>query len=484
MSISQALSNATSGLGAASRQAGLVSQNIANALTPGYSRREVSLAERTLAGAGAGVRVAGVDRASSPALTAERRAADGPAARDEARVAAASRISALFGGPEDAGSIFSRLSAFDRSLRDLANQPANAAAQRVAVANARQVVSTVNSLSQSLQSIRTDADRSIASEVSRVNASLSRIEKLNGQIERATAASRDASALLDERDREIDVVNRAIPSRTLIRENGRIDLITLEGVPLLAGEARQVVFNAQPTITAGQTYANGALSGLSVDGVEIAPGAGPRAVAGGSIAGHFAVRDAIAADASADLDAFAANLISRVAAPGLDPTAPPGAPGLFTDAGAALSDPYTAGLAARLRLNASVDPDQGGDPYRLRDGLYAVAPGPAGSNALLVGLVAALEEPQSTTFANGQSLSALDAAGALVSLRGAARSALESDAAGSRAYRDALAEAELGATGVDTDAELQQLLLIEQAYAANARVIEVANRLIEQLTEL
>ncbi|HBS34332.1 MAG TPA: flagellar hook-associated protein FlgK, partial [Parvularcula sp.] len=66
------------------------------------------------------------------------------------------------------------------------------------------------------------------------------------------------------------------------------------------------------------------------------------------------------------LDAFAADLIDRFAAPGLDPTAAPGAPGLFTDAGAARADPFVAGLAGRLRLNAAVDPDQGGEPYRLR----------------------------------------------------------------------------------------------------------------------
>jgi flagellar hook-associated protein 1 FlgK len=484
MSISQALSNATSGLGAASRQAGLVSQNIANALTPGYARREISLAERTVAGAGAGVRVAGVDRATAPALTAERRAAEGPAARDEARSAAAARISSLFGGPEDAGSLVTRFSAFERTLRDLANQPANAAAQRVTVASARQAVATINSLSSSLQTLRAEADRSIAAEVTRVNASLTRIEALNGQIERATAANRDASALFDERDREIDVVNRAIPVRTLARENGKIDLITSEGAPLLAGEARQLTFVARPLIAADQTYANGALSGLSVDGVDITPGAGARGVTGGSIAGHFAVRDEVAVEASADLDAFAADLIDRFAAPGLDPTAAPGAPGLFIDAGAALADPNAPGLAGRLRLNAAVDPDQGGEAYRLRDGLYATAPGPAGSNALLVDLLSALGTPQATAFSDGRLLSALDAAGAVVALRGAARSTFESDAAGSAAYRDALAEAELGETGVDTDAELQQLLLVEQAYAANARVIEVAGRLIDQLTEL
>jgi flagellar hook-associated protein 1 FlgK len=39
-------------------------------------------------------------------------------------------------------------------------------------------------------------------------------------------------------------------------------------------------------------------------------------------------------------------------------------------------------------------------------------------------------------------------------------------------------------TGVDIDAQMQDLLLVEQAYAANARVIEVAGQMIKQLMEL
>lgn len=38
--------------------------------------------------------------------------------------------------------------------------------------------------------------------------------------------------------------------------------------------------------------------------------------------------------------------------------------------------------------------------------------------------------------------------------------------------------------GVDTDAELQALLVIEQAYAANARMIEVADEMMQALLRI
>ena len=42
----------------------------------------------------------------------------------------------------------------------------------------------------------------------------------------------------------------------------------------------------------------------------------------------------------------------------------------------------------------------------------------------------------------------------------------------------------LAANGVDTDAELQRLLALEQAYAANARVIKAADSMLNTLLEI
>ena len=56
-----------------------------------------------------------------------------------------------------------------------------------------------------------------------------------------------------------------------------------------------------------------------------------------------------------------------------------------------------------------------------------------------------------------------------------------------RAYLNArqavLAERETHAIGVDTDGELQSLILVEQSYAANARVLTVVDTLMKLLLE-
>jgi flagellar hook-associated protein 1 FlgK len=40
------------------------------------------------------------------------------------------------------------------------------------------------------------------------------------------------------------------------------------------------------------------------------------------------------------------------------------------------------------------------------------------------------------------------------------------------------------AQGVDSDAELQKLLLVEQVYAANAKLIQAVDEMLEQLMEI
>ncbi len=51
------------------------------------------------------------------------------------------------------------------------------------------------------------------------------------------------------------------------------------------------------------------------------------------------------------------------------------------------------------------------------------------------------------------------------------------------ARQTALADSEANAIGVDTDSELQSLILVEQAYAANARVLSVIDDLLNLLLE-
>ncbi len=66
---------------------------------------------------------------------------------------------------------------------------------------------------------------------------------------------------------------------------------------------------------------------------------------------------------------------------------------------------------------------------------------------------------------------------------GVQRQATETALAGATSQQNILQDMQ-AADGVDTDAEMQKLMLIEQTYAANARVISIVDELMQILLGL
>jgi flagellar hook-associated protein 1 FlgK len=489
MSIASALSNALSGLTATARLAEVTSGNLANALTASYARRSASLEAAAPAGLGSGVSVLGVERAADPELTAARRIADGDLAGGQAALDALVRLERSVGEVGGADTLAARVLAFEAALRQLAETPELAPRQTAAAEAARDVAVKLNQISTESARVRQTADAEIARQVEAVNTALARIASLNRQIRIFAASGRDTAGLIDQRERLIDQVAAIVPIREQRQPDGVVELTTAQGLMLAGTRAQRIEFTPSPVITAAMRYDGGAgaLSGLRLNGVDITPGGpGPQAITAGALAGQFAVRDGIAAAVSDQADALAADLIGRLAAAGLDPTLAPGDPGLFTDAGAAFDPANLAGLAGRIRLNAAADPAAGGEPTRLRDGLAAAAPGPASDGTLPRALLDALTARPGVTPVPGLSpaLSLAEAAAGVMELAAAGRVAAEADAAAFIGARETLAAAEAQAIGVDSDAELQALIQIEQAYAANVQVIQAAARMLDDLLEI
>lgn len=481
MSISSSLSSALSGLTVAARAAEVVSSNIANAMTEGYGRRELQTTARVVGSSGQGVRVTGVQRQSDPILLGDRRLAEAGSSARDATADFLKRLEGVLGTTDSATSLGSRIAAFDTALIEAASRPESEPRLAKIAETAKAVATHLAAASTDVQAARTAADDRIDTEVAQVNTALTRVAELNSQIRTSTGIGRDASALLDQRQQVIDSIASIIPLREVPRGNGQVALFSAGGAVLLDGSAAELGFTPVGAIVPGMTQGTGALSGLTINGKPVATGEGS-AISGGSLAGHFAVRDDLGPQAQVRLDALARDLTERFADPALDATRAPGAAGLFTDAGTAFLPANELGLSQRLRINAAADPAQGGALWRLRHGLGAAAPGLAGDSGLLKGLQAALvaqRSPVSGGFmAGGRSLSTL--AADVVSGVATARLTAEGEASFAAARLDTLRQMELEG-GVDTDQELQTLLLIEQAYAANAKVMSTVGDMIQTL---
>lgn len=485
MSISSALNSALSGLTATSRQAEIVSSNVANASTPGYARRTVALTPHEIGGTGQGVAIRSVDRQIDQFLINDRRVAQASAGDRDVRASFMQRLEQIFGNPEDPASLSARVSALESSLLAAAGRPESDARLNSTVEAARLLADGLNRASDAVQEARLRTDRTIGMAVEQLNNSLRQVRELNAQIRNVTGTGKDASALMDQRQQAIDQIAQFIPIREVARDHNQVALMTTGGAVLLDGSESTFGFTPVNTIVPEMTQAGGGLSGLTLNGRPMATAGETSLILGGELAGLFAVRDELAVAGQSKLDALARDLYDRFADPALDTSLPPGAPGLFTDGGGAFLPVNETGLSARLSLNTLVDPNAGGAIFRLRDGLGAATPGPIGNAALLVSLsdaLAAARPLASGTF-SPSSRSAAGLTAALMSSVATDRLSADTEDAFSAARFSALDEMEK-AGGVDTDQELQTLLVIEKNYAANAKILQTVDEMMNTLLGL
>ncbi|QYK41558.1 MAG: flagellar hook-associated protein FlgK [Paracoccaceae bacterium] len=485
MSIAATMSNALSGLTVASRAAELVSSNVANALTDGYARRELQVTARSVGSTGQGAQVVGVRRAVDPVVIADRRVAQAGAGDRGLRAGALARIESALGSPEADGSLTDRIAMLEAALVEAASRP-DSDARLGAVADAgRALAAKLRDATGEVQAVRMAADAAIAQDVGRINDALDQVARLNAQIQGLGGTGRDPSALIDQRQQVIDGIATLVPLREIDRGNGLVALYTTGGAALLDGtQPSRLGFEPVGVIVAEMSAAGGVLSGLTLNGRAADTGS-QGLFAGGELAARFALRDEIAPRAQADLDAVARDLIERLQAPGPDGTIGPGMPGLFMDGTTALDPAEETGIAGRIVWNPAADPDRGGALWRLRDGLGAPAPGATGDSALLVALGEALRMPRATASGStaGGVRSLADLAAQAASRIAGSRLAADTEVSFSAARAEALRQAELDG-GIDTDREMQDLLMIERAYGANARVVQTVDTMIKLILEI
>jgi flagellar hook-associated protein 1 FlgK len=485
MSISGSMFNAYSGLVAAARSTEAVSNNVSNALTEGYGRREVDLVAATTGGRGTGVRVASVYRDIDQIAIADRRLAQAALGEQSVSAGAYIRLEGTIGIPGETGSLSDLVAGLEAALVSAQSRPDIQVRQQNVLYAANDLIAKVNQVSEASQDLRMEADSSIGSQVDLLNSSLAAIAELNLDIRSQYASGRNMNGLMDQRQVLVDQISEIIPIKIYPRDNGQIAVISAKGAMLLDGLAAEFGFTEVGLITAGMSIGSGALSGLTMNGKSISIEGSSSLISGGSLAAQFNLRDNLAPFASEQIDAFARNLIERFETSGLDASLAIGDPGLFTDEGQAFDATLEVGIAGRLAINALVDPDAGGELWRLRDGLGATVAGDEGDRTLLTAFIDVIElgqTPQSGQFSAGNS-DLSDLAGDLVSLNSAARLDAEQAEIYAQSRFQELYLVELEG-GVDTDQEMQKLLLIETAYAANARVISTIEEMLQTILEL
>ncbi len=492
MTIQGALLNALSSLAAEQAQAQIIANNIANASTPGYVRRDLPRSENMAGREGNGVALGVTQRAGDSLLETVARSANGDKAYGARMTDILGALTRIAGQPADPRSLSSKLGQFQAAMTTLSSTPADAVTQTQAISAASDLVDTFHNLDRAVSQARINADLGVAQDVDAVNTSLDELARVERDYTRAAARGESTAEFEDRRATLIDSIAAKVPVRVFGNGPGNLVLRTDQGTTLMdTGTVHHLAFTHSALISSSQ---RGGLSAVTVDGVAM------RSTQTGSIAAGLQLRDADLPQYGDMLDQMAGNLATSFQA--ADPTAVGAGPisgkpmaGLFTSDGADGFDPVDttdaatySGFARTLSLNPKIDPSQpGSEPRRIRDGVNDDAiPGNASDNSIILAALNAMDQNQaygSTTGLPG-----------MLSIANAASQSLgriQSDNSGWVARADTRTRLATQAgqdlsnkTGVNVDEEMQRLLLVQQTYSASAQVIQAAARMLDTLNTL
>lgn len=205
-----------------------VSNNIANAETPGYSRQEVQLtpsptSRMTYGNVGTGVSITSIIRKRNVLLDDGVRTANGNAGYTDMKRDLLQRVEEVFGEPSEGG-LVSAMDQFWNAWSDLSASPNSIAARSVVQQRGRQVAQTFNDLDTALTQQRMAGLEQAQATVDRINSLATQVAELNGRIA-ASGGGQPSNELLDQRDLVLDELSRVAGSRTIPQADGNISVM-------------------------------------------------------------------------------------------------------------------------------------------------------------------------------------------------------------------------------------------------------------------
>jgi flagellar hook-associated protein 1 FlgK len=505
MSLDLAFNIARSGLAATQRALAQASQNIANAGTEGYTRKTHENNAVTYSGQPLGVRSAEARRDVDLALLAERDGRGAAAAAAATRESLLAGIEAVQGRPEDATSLGNALGGLREALTTLRATPADPNLARAALSAAQTVANRMQDAGAAIQTARQQAQDGIATEVGRANDALRQIAEFTQQIRADISAGRSAADLEDRRDLAISTLSQTLPLRPLHQPDGGMVLMGRNGLSLPLPLRGEDILATDGAVAGPSSYYG---PGGSLPGVRIGPLDVTRQILGGRLGEYVTLRDQVLPRMQAELDVSAAELARRMDAQGLR---------LFTDASGNIPDRMLgyvaggyAGFAQAIRVNSAVE----SNPAALRDGTHAVSavsggptafsPNPSGGPAGFVTLLDRVLDhslgntasdgnpwpgfPSGGLGPDGSLTSAIANAGTvedyatqLVRVHTEARAEATTAKDNATAMQQGITARISKQSGVDSDTEMAALVQLQNAYAANARVMTTAQAMWDAL---
>ena len=452
--MSDLLSLGQSGITAYSSALATIGNNVANANTPGYTRRGVTLQQNTAADATqayythrtefGGVLAVSVTRATDTYLTAQARGAASDAGYANAHSTWLSNAETALN--DTTTGVGQSATAFFNAGSQLAADPGNSGSRQQFLASLDQTAAAFRTTASALADTSTGIANAAETSVHTINSDLDALDRVNAALTHQVNGSSAQADLEDQRDQLIDDLSNHVGVNVHIEDNGTAT-VTLANSPIrlttgLGNDAGTP--GTRFALTAG---ANGALSLQAVSVGSTQAVSAPGGELGGLIDSASTV-----ADRRNSLNVMATNFINAVngwQAAGVTPAG---------SAGAAL---LSGTDAASMKITTS-------DPTTIASGLSG---GAANGNLLnLSNLRGAAGVEQSWA-------GMVTDHGQMVATAKAANTAAASASDSANTARDA-------GSGVDLNTEAANMIRFQQAYNGAAKVIQVAKDTMQSILDL
>ncbi len=381
------LDAALSGLRISQQQISVISNNVANVGTEGFTRKILPQTTQVISGVTVGVRPETIIRNVDLNLERDLWTQVSRSSFYNIQTEYLNRIQAFHGPPDSELSIAAEVGRLKDSFAALANNPADVFLQAGAVDEAQDTANKINDLSNLITTLRNDAQDEITTTITRINDLLTQIADLNSQISFQLNASRSTAATEDQRSLAIKNLSELMDISFFKRGDGVIVIQTNEGVELASTRTALLTFDPIPV--SATTYYPDSAAGVYVGDPEesIAAVDITARTPGGKLGGLLTLRDTTFPKQMAQLDELAHKMALRFEAQGLrlftdasgtvpaDTAPSPEIPGMPVTPAVAVT--YV-GFSSQIRVNADIIDD----PSLIQQGTYG-ATLTSGSNEVI-----------------------------------------------------------------------------------------------------
>lgn len=300
---------ASDAVSAYQRTLGTISNNIANAATPGYSRQEVTLSANPVSKVGnvflgTGVAVEGIKRQYDSFVEANYRNSNSDLLSQEPMVTYTNRVVDVLGS-ENMG-LSGALDQFFNSARHLSTDPASTALRGSFMGDAKSLTSRFSEISSQLDLVQDETTQAVSGIVDQMNTITSALAQVNAQLSKQKSLSSQPADLLDQRDTLLKNLSDFAHVNTKFTDNGTVT------VSLGPSFVRDVVVEGSKSLNIGSNFNSAAPEKVSLVTDPYGKSEPLTSISSGKLAGLLSFREQVLGSSRAALDTLAKSFVNEV----------------------------------------------------------------------------------------------------------------------------------------------------------------------------